>query len=350
MFKTVTRWLVALAAVAAMGGASYQAAAEDYPEMTLRLAHFLPATLVGSQVDNWWAEEVGRRSGGKIKIKMFWSGSLGKSKELLDLTASGAVDLSATAQAYFPSELPLTGATNSLMLQFNDNEEATRLTAGLVRTNKDILAELERNNVYPIFFHGLNGYRPFCTKKIEKLSDFKGLKMRAWGEYVPVMWGSLGAVSVNALVPEIYEALQRGTLDCAFFSHETVTAIKLYEVAKFAWSHHLGALVGWPVWANWETWHKKWPENVKKLMHEVGLEAMERDIAKLREAEQTSLDLMVKEHGVQVVEFQDYDKLVATVPNLLEVWNGNMKKRGLGPQAQGIIASWKQELAKLRAK
>src|SRR5688572_26467168 len=101
----------ALLAAVAVAGYVFHAPsiAQDYPAMNLRFAHYLPATLAGSMVDKWFADEIQRRSGGKIKINILWAESMGKAPELLDLVAKGAVDMSATSQGYFPAQLPLVG-------------------------------------------------------------------------------------------------------------------------------------------------------------------------------------------------------------------------------------------------
>ncbi|MCH7990559.1 MAG: radical SAM protein [Planctomycetes bacterium] len=107
---------------------------------------------------------------------------------------------------------------------FEDNEEAVRISKGLFDTNKNLQAELQRNKVWPVFWHSLGGYRPLCKNKVEKVEDFRGLKMRAWGEFVLQLWSALGAAPVNVLPGEIYEALQRGTLDCAFWAYDLLYA------------------------------------------------------------------------------------------------------------------------------
>lgn len=340
------RLLAAVLVAFGVGAARVPAnAAEEYPSMTLKFAHFVPANFPGSQVDQWFADELTKRSGGKIKVQIFWAESMGKATELIDLVKTGAVDMSATAQGYFPSQLPLVGMTNSVMMLFDNNENAVRVTAELVANSKAMQEELKRNNVYPVFFHSLNAYRPFCTKKIEKIEDFRGLKMRSWGEYVPILWQSLGATGVNVLTQEIYESLQRGTVDCAFWAHDLVASNKLYEVAKYQWSGHFGAIPTWPVWVNWKTYHEVWPESVRRLMNQIGKEAMERDIVATRDAEEAAAKMMREKHGVQLVQFKDMEKVKQQVPDLLQVWVKKMEERGLGNAAKEIAAFVEQRRA-----
>src|SRR5690606_8156739 len=151
------------------------------------------------------------------------------------LVASGAVDIGATSPGYFPNQLPLTGATNSVMMQFNTNRSATQTTFELVRKFPAVRKELEKANVYPVFFHSLNAYRPLCTKPIEKIEDFAGLKIRSWGEYIPAMWQALGATPVSLMTPDSYESLQRGTAACAFSPHDLSHLPPLHQATEHPW-------------------------------------------------------------------------------------------------------------------
>jgi extracellular solute-binding protein (family 7) len=83
------------------------AVAQQYPKMTLRFAHFVPATLPGATVDQWFADELAKRTGGQITMQIFWAESMGKSMELLKMASQGGVDIAATAAGYFPSQIPM---------------------------------------------------------------------------------------------------------------------------------------------------------------------------------------------------------------------------------------------------
>lgn len=325
------------------------ASAEDYPEMDLRLAHILPANITGSQVDQWFVDEIEKRSGGKIKVKIFWSESMGKTGELLNLLGSGAVDMIAVSAGFFPNELPLLGATNALLMQFNNGEHAARITTELASSSDDIKKELQRNNVLPLYFHSSNPYRPFCTRAIAKVEDFAGLKMRSYGEYIPVMWKELGATGVNVLTNELYESLQRGIIDCALFPNDLVRATKLGEVAKYAWSDddHFGSIAAWGIWVNLSVWNDTWPQSVRDLFSEVAGEALVRDATMVREAGDVALQQMIETQKVQVVDFQDMDKLRAAVTNPSELWLRNMDGKGLGDAARRMIDSWRKRQAEL---
>ncbi len=339
--------IAGLAAAGMVAAVSAEAMAEEYPRMSLRLAHSFPENWVQSSVDKWFAEEIGRRSDGQIRIRVMWAGSGGKPLEILELVGSGAVDLGAVPPAYFSNELPLTGAPNALPTIFSEKRVAKELAESMVEEVAVVREELERNNVWPLYFNTLNTYAPLCTKPVATMDDFAGLKIRSFGAYQPHLWEALGAVGVDVLPAEIYEGLQRGRIDCGFYSNDLYEASKLYEVAKYLTTADFGPVSAWPIWVNYETW-QSWPENVRALFEEVAAEAGERSLEALDAASDAALQTM-KDAGVEVVEFTEMETLRQTQPDMLALWRDNMAEKGMGEEADELIAFWKQRQAELEA-
>lgn len=335
----------AIGALTLAFGASQVSLAQDYPKMNLRMAHAFPAGWAQTKVDQWWADEIRKRSGGNIRITIMWAGAGGKPMEIIRLVQTGAVDLGAVPPSYFPDDLPLSGAPNSLPLTFTTNEEASNVMEGLVKNVSAIQDELKKNNIWPLFFHTLNTYQPLCTKPIGKLSDFNGMRIRSFGAYQPDLWKSLGAVGVNVLPAELYEGLQRGRLDCGFFSTDLYASTKLYEVAKFLTSVGFGPQPTWPIWVNYKKWETEYPDNVKKLFMEVSEEARIKSLKDVEEAREGSLKMMIA-NGVTVVEFKEEDAMIKQAPNFKQVWLDAMNAKGLGTQAQSVLDYWNKNAVK----
>jgi TRAP-type C4-dicarboxylate transport system substrate-binding protein len=63
-------------------------------EITLNLGHPFPEKLVTlTSWEKWFAQEIEKRTDGRVKIKIFWAQSLGKTSDLPDLVQSGGVDM-----------------------------------------------------------------------------------------------------------------------------------------------------------------------------------------------------------------------------------------------------------------
>ena len=314
--------------------------AQEYPRLELRFGHFTPPRPTHAQVDQWFAEELEKRSGGRITMKIYWGEAVGKAQELIKLTAQGAIDVSAVPPAYFPAQLPLLAATNSLPLTMASAREAQAVSHTLWQEIPAMREEARRANVWPLFFHVLNPYHLLCTKPIRTLDDLKGKKMRSWGEDIPRVWQAVGAVPVTVLPGEFYESLQRGSVDCMLLSWDLLAAFKLHDVAKYASTISFGAIISNPQWYNLKKW-ESFPPHVKKLFTELADEAKRLDLAKVEQAERDAVEAM-KAAGVEFIEFQDQAKFEKHLPDFLSDWVKRMEKIGKGLEAQAMADRWRE--------
>jgi len=337
-----------VAAAALAVGLAGQAAAAEYPEMSLRMAHFLPETHPQPTIEKWWAEEIGRRSGGKIKIQIFWNQSVAKAPEIADMVGSGGIPLGSTPPAFTPSKFPLFGATNALPLVFTDVRDAVRVTRGILEL-EPVKEEMKKNNVWPLFNHGLMNYRVLCTKPIAKIADFKGMKVRSYGAFQPRLWESLGAVGVVVLPSEVYEGLQRGRLDCAFYAADSHFNFKLYEVAKHLSMADFGTLSAWPVFVNYDLYFNKWPEEVRKLFAEVSAEAQQKSQELLLKVDSEML-AGLKAKGVSFVEFSEQKEMEKQAPSFIDLWEKTLTEKEPNGPAKVVAEYWRAEMAKIAKK
>lgn len=321
-----------LAGAIASCAAFSAAGAEEFTKTNLKFAHFLPQVVTQSKVDEWWANELNERSGGQIEVNFFWSQSLAKANEILQLVAAGGVQAGSTAPAFYPAELPLISATQ-LPLVFPDTASVHKATTAVLGV-PEALAENHNANVVPVMWHSIAPYRLLCTKPIRTMADFEGAKLRSYGQYVPQMWDSLGAVPVNIAPSEIYEGLQRGLIDCAYLSDDTHLGFGLHEVAKYYIDINFGAIAGLPIWINKDQWDA-WPEAQKQLFVEVGKEAADRDRDQVASSSVSSQEAILAS-GVELVRFEELDTFQTTVPNFLTLWQSDMAERGLAQPAEAV--------------
>jgi TRAP-type C4-dicarboxylate transport system substrate-binding protein len=332
------RWARAAAAVLACS-AVVPALAQEYPKMELRFGHFAPATTAHAQTDQWFADEVAKRSKGQVSIKIFWAGAVGKPTELLNLVGRGAVDIAAVPASYFPAQLPLLAAPSALPLALPSTQKAQRIVYDLWGSTPAMQEEAKKANVWPLLFHTLNTYHMLCSKPIRTLDDMKGKKIRSQGEYFPKMLAAVGAVPVNVLPGEFYEALQRGSVDCMVLPWDLMVAFKLHEVAKYGSTINLGALISNPQWYNLKKWEQL-PATVRDLLTQVAKDALSVDLAKAEESERNALNVM-KAAGVEIIPFQDQAKFDAAMPDFIGEWVAAMHKIGKGQEAEAMAKRWK---------
>ena len=137
--------------------------AQDYPSLSLRLAHPLAQTFPGAEWDKWFAEEVERRSGGKIKIQIFWSGQLGGLTEIRNLVANGAVDIGVFAQAVHASEMPLTSVSAGLLNRVSADAKTASDLARDSYATRAVSDELTAQNLKVIKWTVPSPYKLLCN-------------------------------------------------------------------------------------------------------------------------------------------------------------------------------------------
>jgi len=296
----------------------------------------------GSQVDKWWAEEIKKRTNGEVEIKLFFGGALGKAQENLPLLQQGAIDIAMMSPGYFPAQLPFHAAPNSIPMAMATVEQATELMERLMVEVKAFDDEARENGVKTLFFHHLNAYQLVCKEHIKGVADMKGKKMRTWGKALPQAVEAVGATPVTMFLPELYEGLSRGTVDCIPFSVDLMMNYKMYEVAKNI--HEITIWEG-PTNATWislKSWDKLTPEQ-QKILQEVSLEAMRKDRDVTIAAGKKAIGEL-KAKGVKFHEFPEAEqaKWRKLNPDFFGDFIKEMSAKGRGEDAKKTIKIWKE--------
>ncbi len=328
MKKLLFATLVAAGAVAAH--------AQEYPSLNLKMAHPLAQTFPGAQWDKWAADEIERRSGGKIKIQIFWSGQLGGMTEIKNLVSTGAVDIGVFAQAVHAAELPLTSVAAGLLNRVSADARTAHELAGATYASAPVAQELQAQNLKVIKWTVPSPYRLLCNKPVNTSADLKGLKVRAvGGAYVPIWMEAHGIVPTRVQATEIREGLQRGTLDCNFGPIEWTPFADLQKVAPYLSDLNTGSFTTFQMYVPQRTFGA-WPKSVQTLFTEVAQEAMQKELAELPKVEAEAMQKF-KATGGAVVKMQDLDAFISRSPDMVNVWIDRSTKAGLGEQIKPLI-------------
>jgi TRAP-type C4-dicarboxylate transport system substrate-binding protein len=315
---------------------------QSYSELKLREGNVTPATAAPAFAEKWFADEVSKRSGGKIKIENFWSGAAGAPGEMLKLVSGGALDMGAFPGSWFPAQMPFLASFSALPVVLPNAAKAQTIGTTLWTKIPALREEAKANKLYPLFFQVLNEYRLLCKSPIRTMADLRNKKIRSQGEYMPLALRALDAVPVTVLPGEFYEAMQRGRLDCMLLPWDLLAVNRLYEVAKYGSDLSFGSLVADAVFINADKWNSLSPE-VKKLLTETAKEAQAYDLKAVTDLEAKALETM-KAKGMQLVEFQDKAAFKAKMPDFLAVWQKRMEKDGKGVDAAKVVEVWKSAM------
>ncbi len=211
----------------------------------------------------------------------------------------------------------------------------------------EVQAEYDAANLHPFLFRGLPQYRLICSKPVKTLEDFKGLKVRTFGTFHPVMFAALGAVPVNMELTETYEGLQRGAVDCVNMNYQAATLFNLFEVAKYTSDAEFGATPLFSSYVNKDVW-EGWSPEFQTLFNEVIADAEVKAAAEINAAEQAGLETLL-ENGVELIPFEDQEAMEAALPDFFELWVEKVTEAGKGEAAIKHAEFIKARLAELMA-
>lgn len=210
---------------------------------------FLPSQFPTTKAETHFAEQITARTNGKVKFNITYGGALGSNTEMLDFVTNGIVGGATFPATEYTAQLP-SSKVFDMPLLFKDANHARDLQRKLLETVPEVTQSYDALNLKPFVHRGLDPYRLLCNKKIESLEDFKGTKVRVFGSVYPQIFKELGATPVATSSGEVYEAMQRGVVDCAVFSTVAHLVFRVHEVAKFEIDFNFGSIAGYFTYLN----------------------------------------------------------------------------------------------------
>ena len=212
---------IAVAALAVPAGAA---------DVTLRLQHFLAPTAPAQKIlHEPWAEWVKTASKGRIETQIYPAMQLGGAPpQLADQVREGIADVVWTLPGYTPGRFPRVEVFELPFMHIN----ALATTLALQDYAEMHLAE-EFKDFKVILFHVHDGQLLQANRGVEKLEDFKGMKIRVPNRVGGWMIEAIGAVPVGAPVPQVPQMLSKGVVDGTMLPLEVALPLKLHELVKF---------------------------------------------------------------------------------------------------------------------
>ena len=320
-------------------------ASAEIPSMRLKWANFLHETMEWSKVDNFFAEQIAKRTEGKVQIKVYHGGTLGSVMEMPKLVASGAVEVGNFPASYFFSQFPLASGIAIPMQVFDI--ESGRKYSKRVSAHPLVQEENRRNKLHDFLFTGLVPYHLIGHKPVKTLADLKGIKVRSFGSMFPVVFSALGMVPVNVPVTEVYENLQRKIIDFGFNDYAGMNQMRLQEAAKQVSDINFGSMARNLTYVNLNLWDK-WPQELKDIWNQVNEEAEVYGHKIAMAADKAAFDKFPAA-GVQIHHFADQEKMRAAIPDMIEEWIRQVGKVGNIEQARTLGAFIRQVIKDIEA-
>ena len=329
--------VLALAAGCGKGPEGGEGAAQKVHNLTYSI--FFPPMHIQAREGIAWAEEIEKRSGGRIRITVHPGGSLTKADQCWQGVLNGISDIGMSCLAYTPGRFPLLDAID-LPLGWPDGLTATRAATALAaKYNPE-----ETAGAKLLYVHA-HGPGILATKKpVRSLEDLKNMKIRGTGLSAGIA-AALGATAVGMPQPETYDALQKGVVEGTFCPVETLKGWKQGEVIEFITdTKAIGYTTAMFVAMNRKSWDAL-PADLQKIIEDVSAEWVDRHGRAWNQADAEGMEF-VKGLGREIIPLSpgEEELWVARVRPILDKYLAQSAEKGLPgadflKDAQAMIAA-----------
>ena len=228
---------------------------------TLRMVGFLPISHQLTKTAEIIKEEIEKNSNGEIEIKFYPAQQLYNHKSSVPVLQKGGVDMAMIQLGFWTGVVPSISSL-AFLTYYNSFDHFQAVMNGppgdIFRKDFEELANLK------VLGWANYGQLEIASKDpIKTLADFNGKRIRATGADAALWLQGVGAGPVTMNSGEVYQALQRGTVDGAISGPSSFDQRKWYEVSKYMTDSAIA-----PVWAYFmvvhiDTWNKLTPEQQK---------------------------------------------------------------------------------------
>ncbi len=184
----------------------------------------------GVAIDTF-AKEVEARTAGRYKVQTFYNGALGGERESIEAVQLGTQELAFSSTGPVPNFVPETKILDVPFL-FRDKAHARAVLDGPI--GQDLLTKFDAKGFKALAW-AENGFRHMTNSKrdVKTPEDLKGLKMRTMENPVHIAaYKGLGIITTPMAFPEVFTALQQGTVDGQENPLPVIMSAKFSQVQK----------------------------------------------------------------------------------------------------------------------
>lgn len=253
---------------------------------------------VGSTV---FCEEVERRTAGRYKCQHFPNSALGGEREMIEAVQLGTLDAVNTSTGPIGNFVPEVNIVDIPFL-FRDYDHARKVLDGPI--GDELRAKFPAKGLIALAWTE-NGFRHLTNSKrpVNTPDDVKGLKVRTMQNKVHIQaFQSIGVQPTPMAFPELFTALQQGTVDGQENPIPVILSAKFAQVQKYlSLTGHVYSpamlLVSPALW-------NKLSDADKKVFTEAGKAASAAQRRKVNEDEAVGIEELRKA-GMQVIAKPD---------------------------------------------
>lgn len=182
----------------------------------------------------WMGKRIEEQTNGRLRIRVYHAGQLGRESDTVDLARFGAIDITRVNFAPLNNPFPATRVF-SLPYVFNSVEHMRRAVDG--EPGRSVLRQFERRDLIGLAIYDA-GSRSFYNvrRPVHEPTDLHGLKIRVPPSDIFIrLVDALGGNPTPLPFGEVYSAMQTHLIDGAENNWRTFHTSRQFEVAHY-WS------------------------------------------------------------------------------------------------------------------
>lgn len=302
----------------------------DSPEVVWKISHTqAPDHFMNTALENLSAY-VSENTGGKFKIEVYHSGTLGSEQEVIEGMQMGTIAGNLASVALLANFVPSYNVF-SLPGIFKDEEAIKK-----IMSDEELMAQFKEKaleqNIMEIGYFEDYFRMVFSKKPIKDVADFEGQKIRVMSS--PVLVDTFQALGCNATTTawsELYSGLQLGVVDGLDHVSTSVKSMNFFDHVKYMSDVKIFATPMFLVIS--KPLYDKLPEDYKKVLDEGMKLALEELNSVANDTNAADIKYLEDEGGVELIEC-DVDaihKAIAPVRDKyiqeLEPWAQDVAKK-----------------------
>ena len=283
------------------------ASSDDLPTINWRMASTWGSGNVHFSVDKRFGEILSELTGGKFTVTNYSEGELCSASQLFDYVSDGTVQAGGDWGGYWAGKDTAFELLSTVMDEFTGLDYYIWIyEAGGLQCYKDQYGQYNMN-YFPLVTNpsesGIRSVRP-----ITSIADMQTMKIRLGGVMAGKAAQKLGINITSIPAAELYEALQRTTIDGGEFSGPKADdSLHLQEVAPYwcapAWYQSAGVN---GVMVNMDAWNAL-PEAYQEAFEMAARLCCGEQLARYYYNDMVVTNQMIDEQGITVTHLNDAD-------------------------------------------
>ncbi|WP_256840337.1 TRAP transporter substrate-binding protein [Ornithinimicrobium faecis] len=292
----------------------------------LRAIGTLPIGNYGSDALEMMKESIEEQTDGSVTVTTFPAGQLYNDSAAVDAIPGGQADIGIVQMDFWTGKVNVLGALYIPML-YDSPSHFYDARAQMVDTLNENMQEHANSRIVGWF-----NYSPqtlVTSAPVNSVDDFTGMKIRGWGEYSSAFFDAAGADAVVMSAGDVYDAIQRGTIDGALSAWTSMEDRSFYEVGSYMYDANIQPVTAYALVINNDVWEGLSDEEQAAI--QTAGEEMDQWSAEQMDTLTADSIEYVQEQGIEIIEWDEStfrEIQDATLGELRELYEHNTGGEG----------------------